>query len=112
MSQTLVLATVTDEADYTIRTRLDGVDYNLRFQWNDREARWYLAIFDIDETLIVGGLKLITNWPLLRFYQSNLAVPPGEFYVTDLTNDGSPAGIDELGDGKRCSLIYVSATDL
>jgi len=105
----LVISTVTDEAEYTLRTRLDGADYNLHFQWNEREGRWYLSIADESDNPIVTSIKLITNWPLLFYYQSNPKVPPGELVVVDQTNDGSPPGISDLGEGQRCQLIYMTA---
>ncbi len=112
MSQTLVIPTVQDQADYTLRTRLDGKEYNFHLLWNEREERWYLDISDESDVVVCAGVKLVTNWPLLRYYRSNPDAPPGELWVIDESDDGSPPAIDGLGETQRCSLVYVSATDL
>lgn len=93
------------------RTTLDGRDYNLRFAWNQREERWYLDIADGDDTAILTGLKLVTNWPLLRAYHADHRVPPGELAVFTMLPDTSPPGLFDLGVGLRCTLYYASPND-
>lgn len=106
----VVLIPTTPGAPYhTQKTRLDGRDYVLQFAWNEREARWYLSLFDEEEQPLALGIKLVANWPLLRFYRFDPRVPPGELMVVDLTGDGSPPGLDELGAGKRCELTYFTS---
>ncbi len=93
----------------TLKTRLDGVDYVLSLAYNQREDRWYLSIADDEETPILSGLKLVSNFGLLFRHRYNPAVPPGELMVTDTTTDKSPPGLLELGEGKRCELTYFEA---
>jgi len=93
---------------WTQRTTLDGRDYNLRFAWNQREARWYLDILAGGGDPILTGLKLITNWPLLRSYHADPRVPPGELGVLTSLPDISPPGLNDMGIGRRCVLTYVS----
>lgn len=112
MGLTLLIPTVQDQADYSLRTRLDGREYNFHLMWNEREDRWYLDISDESDVVVCAGIKLVTNWPLLRYYHADPAVPPGELVVVDETSDGSPPEIDGLGENERCTLIYLSATDL
>jgi hypothetical protein len=95
---------------YLQKVRLDGRDFVLHFAFNQREDRWSLDIHDDEDEPIVQGLKLLANWPLLRHYRWNESLPPGELIVMDLTGDGAPPGLDELGDGKRCQLIYQATT--
>ena len=59
-----------------------------------------------EEQPVLLGLKLVANWPLLRHYHHDPRVPPGEFFVMDLTGDRTPPGLDDLGEGKRCELTY------
>lgn len=93
------------------KTRLDGRDYILRFSFNEREARWYLAIFDEEETPLLAGIKLVSNWKLLRFHHHDPRVPPGELMAIDLTGDNSPPGLDDFGIDKRVTLTYFTADD-
>jgi hypothetical protein len=91
-----------------MRTKLDGRDFNLSFSWNEREERWYLAMADEEENVLVAGIKLVSNWPLLRYYHFDPRVPPGELVVHDLTSSNAPPGFDELGIDRRCQLGYYA----
>ncbi len=109
---TFVIPTTPGVPYYTQRTKLDGRDYNLRFAWNQRAERWTLDILDEAAVPIVSGIKLVTNFPLLRSYQWDPDVPPGKLLVMTLTQDRSPPGFYDLGIGRRCELTYFSATEL
>lgn len=97
---------------YTQRTRLDGKDYNLHFAYNERMDRWSLDIFSDDDRPLVLGIRIVANWSLIRFYQYNKDLPPGELMAIDLSGDGSPPGFNELGFDKRVVLTYFPLTDL
>lgn len=107
-SQTI--PTVTGVPFYTMRTRLDGLEYTLRFAWNELYARWFMDIFTDDGVRIAVGVKLVTNWPLLRFMQWDERIPQGEMIAVDLTGDGSPPGLYDFGPGKRVALVYYPKT--
>lgn len=97
---------------YSERVRLDGRDYILQFAWNQREERWRLSLFTDRDEPLVRGLKLVTNWPLLRYYQFDARIPSGELYVVDWTGNGTPPLLEELGEGRRCQLLYFSPEEL
>lgn len=106
-----VIPTVPGLPDYTLRTRLDGRDYNLRFLWNEREARWSMSILTPEDEVLAYGIRLVLNWPLLRFYQYDDRLPPGEMMAMDLSPDKSAPGLDDLGVDKRVQLTYFAVTD-
>lgn len=106
---TLTIPTTPGDPFYVQRTRLDDSDFVLHFSYNQRTERWYLSVHDDEDAPILSGLKLVANWPLLRHYHADTRVPPGELIVVDLTGDGSPPTLDELGPGRRCELIYQPA---
>lgn len=107
----LLIQTASDPY-YSQRVRLDGRDYIFRFAWNQREARWRLSLFTDRDQPLVRGLKLLANWPLLRFYRYDARLPSGELYAVDWTGDGSPPGLEELGEGRRCQLLYLTQDEL
>lgn len=90
------------------RTTLDGRDYNLRFAWNQREERWYLDINAGDDTPLLVGVKLVTNWPLLLGRHADPRLPDGELMVRTTLRDDSPPGLNDMGFGLRCELLYIS----
>ncbi len=109
----VLLVPTTPGAPYhSQKTRLDGRDYVLRLAYNQREERWRLSILDEEEQPILIGLKLVANWPLLRHYRFDPRLPPGEFFAMDLTGNGSPPTLDELGEGRRVELTYFEAEEL
>lgn len=108
----LLIPTTPGAPYYQQKTRLDGRDYILHFAYNEREDRWYLSLHDEEDIAILRGLKLVANWPLLRHYRFDTRVPPGELMVIDLTGDGAPPGLNELGESLRCQLNYMEAAEL
>lgn len=104
-----------DAPDRTMRTRLDGRDFLLRLVWNGRESRWYLTVSGSSGDVLVAGVKVVANWPLLSttegqpYRRWDPDLPPGDLMAVDLTQDGTPPGIDELGEGKRVELTYFEA---
>lgn len=92
------------------RVKLDGREYFLTTKWNQREGRWYISLFDNVQEPIVESIKLVSNWPLLRYYKFDPRTPPGELFAMDRTGDGSPPGFDDVGSGKRVELTYIGTT--
>lgn len=107
----LSIPTAEDRPFYTQRLRLDDRDYTFSFVWSQREERWYLGIYDEEDVLIKAGIKILANWPMLRWIKFDPRTPPGELMAFDLTIDGSPPGYDELGVGKRVDLTYFAVNE-
>ena len=98
---------------YTIRTRLDDSDFTLQFRYSDRASRYFLNIYDVNDVLLVAGLKLVPNVLLLAYYAHVPGMPPGELMVTVLgAVDGSPPKLGEIGVGLRCELTYFTAAEV
>lgn len=95
---------------YTQRTTLDGVPFQLFFQYNRRQDCWYVSIATVDGQDIWNGLKLVCNWDLLLGCADSRR-PAGRLFVTSNTADTSTPGLDDLGPGARCSLAYVPLAD-
>ena len=94
---------------FSIRTVLDGQSYGLTFYYCAREDRWYLTIRDINEAVLVAGLKLIANWPLLRRCQHVPGIPRGNLTCVDYSAQGGESpGLSDLG--TRCRLLYYPVT--
>lgn len=106
---TRIIPTSTELSSYTQRVVLDGREYTLGFQWNQREAKWYLSLADQDGVAIVHGIKVVADFPLLRTLTDRRA-PPGEIWAQDRSGTGADPGLRELG--VRVILVYMDAADL
>ena len=95
---------------WTQRTALDGVDFNLKFDWYQRDGHWRLSIADAQGVAIRSGIVVAVNELLLRGVVDPRR-PRGELAVVDATdaNDTDP-GFGDLG--ARFRLIYATATEL
>lgn len=94
-------------AHYTFRSNLDGVDYEFRLDWSERESRWYLSLYTAEGSLLCSQVKILSNWPMLRYYHHREGMPAGELIASNTTLDQTPPGLRELGVDKRCTLVYI-----
>lgn len=94
---------------YTQRTSLDGREYILDIQFNQRENRYYMNLRDETGALIAGGLKLIANFPINRLI-SDPRAPGGAIYALDTSGRGQDPGEGDLG--RRVLLIYIESDDI
>ena len=89
------------------RVRLDNRDYIFRFDWSEREQRFYVSIKDQDETLLLLGIKILANWGILTRSHHDLRLPPGELIPIDLEQGGAPPTFNDFG--TRVRLFYYAA---
>jgi hypothetical protein len=94
---------------YQERVRLEGRDYILLFDWNNREQRYYLSIFDQDGVPLLLGVKVVSNWGMLGKHHFNPALPPGELIPMDLESGGEPPTFDDFG--TRVRLFYYESDE-
>lgn len=87
----------------TMRTRLDGSDYVLTFQWNQRLGRWSMDIADQDSDPIASGIVLVADFPLLSLVTDERA-PPGTLAIYDTQSPNIDPTLDSLG--TRHHLMY------
>lgn len=94
---------------YDERVRLEGQDYILGFDWNERDASWYLTLSTADGTVLARSIKIVLEYPLLRRLVDK-RVPPGELVAKDLTGRRLKPGLNDFG--SRVVLFYYPAEDL
>lgn len=92
---------------YKFKITLSGTIYTLRFRYNVRMQRWIMDISDASDQDIVNGLPLI----LLRNLNGRFALatlPPGTFFITDDTNQGTQP--TRYSFGTTHTLFYADPT--
>jgi len=107
----LIVPVFPGEPLYEERVRLEGRDYIFRFDWNNREQRFYMGIKNQDGESLIAGLKVLANWGLLTRHHFNPDLPPGELIPIDLEQGGTPPTFNDFGTRVRL-FYYASDEDL
>lgn len=107
------IPTESDEPFFTQETTLDGVRYLLDFRYSQRERVFYLAIAlaSAPDEILAGGIKIVCNFPLLK-YRADVRLPPGLLAAVAETTNDAPPDLGELGEGRRVVLTYVPVGEL
>ncbi|MFT9498017.1 phage baseplate plug family protein [Anaerosolibacter sp.] len=75
---------VPDDNDFIVNTALEGKNYGLHFSWNASGKFWTIGIQDDSQNIIVSGIKMVPNYPLLQQFRVS-SLPPGEFMAVSET---------------------------
>jgi len=97
------------QALYEERVRLEGRDFLFRFDWVGREGRFYMGIYDAEESPLLTGIKMIANWGFLTRSKWDDRLPPGELIAIDLEEGGEPPGYTDFG--TRVRLFYYASDE-
>lgn len=81
---------------YEFEIDLDGVEFKLQFQYNDRDDAWYLSVLDTDDTMLRAGIKVVNSWSLLRLWASESA-PAGDIVSVSQGDLSAPPTLNQLG---------------
>ncbi len=111
----LELQTVNDGSPhYSMRTQLEGVDYEFFFRYGERRGGWVFDMFTLDGQEILKG-QLVT---CMRDFLRRVTIagrPPGQLWaqnVSEPTEGGVFAlpGLFDLGPTGRCRMYYTEST--
>lgn len=93
-----------------LRVTLDRREYVLDFRWSMREERWYLDLRDGSGVLLVGGIKVVTAWPLLARFRAMVGIPAGDLMIDDGRASLADPTLDGLG--VTTQLQYLDAAEI
>lgn len=71
---------------FSQQTELDGRTYTFEFEWIERDEFWMFHIGDENGRPLVCGIKVVTDWPLMR---RDISVLPGQLVAID--SDSTPS---------------------
>lgn len=100
-----IIPTTSKVGAFSQTVELSGETFRLDFRFNTRDGRWFIDIFDDEDTEIRRGVKVLTNWTMLRAWTDG-GRPPGDLQVFRSDTDDD-LGEDELGE--LIELFYVVA---
>jgi hypothetical protein len=100
---------VLDANDSLLEIELEGDVFFLRMSWNSEGEFWVLSLEDYAYNIIVAGVRVVPNVPLLEMFR-HLALPSGEIYAVLLDATRQDLLRTDFADGSA-ELIYVESTD-
>lgn len=74
---------------------LDGTNFRLNFQFNSREKFWYFNLLDMGGTVLRSGVKIVSNYMLLRLFRARTR-PLGELMSVDSRDQPGDPGLADL----------------
>jgi hypothetical protein len=93
--------------DYSVS--MDGTQYRVALSYHERQDRWYLDLYDSDDTALLTGKMLAPDVALLADYEI-AGMPAGQIFLLDTGGTGEPCGYADLG--WRHLLVYVPEAEL
>lgn len=103
------LPTRTDLARYAFDVELDESTFTLSFEWNDRDAGWYMSILTSEGVPLLSGRRIVVGYPLISIHRDP-RLPAGTLVAIDTSSKGEDPGLADLGD--RVKLLYVTRAEL
>jgi len=89
----LQIPTRVDLKSYEMFVTLDGIEYQLKFEYNFRDGFWYMSIIDL-----VYGQKLVHGNVLFDQFKHLDNFPQGDFVVADKSGLERDPDIETFGD--------------
>ena len=91
---------------------LEEVTYKFLYVWNTRGEFWTLTIKDIEENVILAGVRLVLNVELLQKY-NHLAIPQGMLFIID-TDDNNKTEISysDFENTRQLNIMYIETSEL
>ncbi|CAB3863478.1 hypothetical protein IPU70_08105 [Achromobacter sp. SD115] len=105
----MIVIPVIDANDSLTEVELEGITYFLHLAWNSEAELWTLSIENAYNEVIVAGIGVVPDTPLLTRYR-HLAVPPGELVAlapdrrNTISREALPAG--------QVALAYVESAEV
>lgn len=107
MATKIPLDDLVDQSGVTFTIELAGDVFRITLRFNDRDERYYLDLFDEDDSPIIVGVKVVLATPLLNRVVDPRR-PKGDFLAVD-KGLGTEPTIGTLG--RSIDLVFVSWTE-
>lgn len=105
----MIVIPVIDANDSLTEVELEGRIYFFQLSWNSEAELWTLSIENAYNEVIVAGIGMVPDTPLLARYR-HLPVPPGELVA--LAPDRRNAISREALPAGQVALVYVESAEI
>jgi len=104
-----IIIPIKNNPNHTLIIELESVVYKLSFQYNTGGDCWSMAIYDNNDNLVLAGIKLVANYPLL-FSHKNDSLPIGDFYC-EISNKSTSIDRTSFSSGEA-KLLYLTQAEI
>ena len=98
---------------YTIRTQLEGTDYQFTFRFGERRGAWVFDLATLDGVEILTGQTVTCGRNFLKRCAMS-EKPPGLLWALNVVEPKDDPlalpGLYDLGPGGRCRMYYTEST--
>lgn len=91
---------------YKFQIDLEGTLYTFTFRYNSRMSRWIMDIADENETTILLGVPVLTEFSLIERFKDD-RLPPGAFLALDESGNQKQPAREDLGNDVK--LFYIES---
>lgn len=103
----MLYITVPDMNDSVSTLSIDGVEYGLRFTYNEKYDYWSFGLYDENMEPIISQTRIVPNFPIFHFYTES-DIPKGIFgCISSLDTVGRNAFKDVTAE-----FVYIPAIEL
>jgi len=89
---------------YTVDIQLGDFPLRLKCVFNERENCWYIDVRDQNDVLIVGSVKVLSDWELIGRRHKIAQLPTGLWLSIDIKNEAAIPNRNELG--QRVQIVF------
>ncbi len=89
---------------------LSSVIFLIYFRWNAMNQYWVMNIYDRNDTPILLGVKVVTNYDLTIQFAAILGMPAGDIVCQNIINEWIDIGRFDMG--VTTELIYYEVGEL
>jgi len=100
---------IIDANDSLTEVELEGRTFFLRLSWNSEARLWTLEVQNAQNELLVAGIAVVPDYPLLAQYR-HLDLPPGDLVA--LTPDRRDTISREALPSGDVALVYVDSNEV
>lgn len=92
---------------YEYFTGLEGQSRLLTFSYNETEGAWYLDLKNEDDVVVIEGIKLVPEYPLILDYSLEEYNITGTFYLLPKSDEPVPELMTQSSLSTYYNLYYM-----
>lgn len=104
----VIIPHIPNQFFFTETVTLEGVTYELEFNWNHRGEFWCVTIYDSEGNILIAGVKVVLEFDLFKRY-SKTNIPIGLFIAICDGISKAKLAFDELG--TTANIIYIPESE-